>query len=203
MPRANRLCLALILALVAAGCTPVPILMYAPEVPGAKVIYSSCAFNSHVPIGVSMGVAGIEALVSLRSHEGRPYVEVRLDVGEGKTLILQDGTIEIATTDPESSGRAEFAVVSLVDTPIVNNYSAVPGLQEQRLAITAPLVGQSIIMRNLSFDRHFWLATYIETASAQDVWLTLPRFTLNGVQASFPPLHFRRKSVVVVAVLNC
>jgi hypothetical protein len=201
--RANRLFLSLILVWVAAGCAPIPTQVYAPDVPGAKVVYSSCAFNSHVPIGVSVGAAGIEALVSLSSHEGRPYVEVRLDIAEGKTVTLQNGTIEIATTDPQSSGRAAFAVVSLVDAPIVNNYSPVPGLQEQRLAITAPLVGQSLVVGNVSFNRHFWLATYIETASAQDVWLTLPRFTINGVEASLPPLHFRRKPMLVVAVINC
>jgi hypothetical protein len=203
MPRANRPFLSLILALVAVACVPVPMQVYAPDVPGGKVIYSSCAFNSHVPIGVSVSAAGIEAIVSLGSHEGRPYLEARLDIPEGKTLTLQDGIVEIATTDPQSSGRAEFAVVSLVDTPIVNNYSAVPGLREQRLAITAPLVGKSTMAGNVAFDRHFWLATYVETASAQDVWLTLPRFTINGVSASLPPLHFRCRPVVVAAVVNC
>ncbi|MBZ4209629.1 MAG: hypothetical protein LAD29_00750 [Rhodoferax sp.] len=139
MQRAILLFVFLILTQVVTACAPVPLLVYAPDVPGAKVIYSSCTFNTHI----------------------------------------------------------------LVDTPMVNNYSAVPALQQQRLPITASLIGQRVVAGNVSFNRHFWLATYIESASAQEVWITLPRFTVNGVLTSVPRIHFRRQTAMAVAVFNC
>ncbi len=202
--RRSRLPLVLLsLVLLAAACAPIPLWIYAPDMPDTKVIYSTCPFNSHVPIGVGLAAAGIEATVSLASHEGRPYVEARLDVPEGITVVLQDGAVKIETATPHSSSRAEIPVVSLIDRPIVNNVSEVLALQQRRMPIAAPLVGQRIAAGNSWFNRHFWLATYVDTAAAQDVWLDLPRFTVNGVPASFPRLHFHRQPVVAVALFNC
>jgi hypothetical protein len=203
MPRTSLLLVLLSFALIAAACAPIPLWVYAPEMPDTKVIYSSCPFNSHVPVGAGVAAAGIEATVSLTSHDGHPYVEARLDVPEGITVILQEVEVKIRTASPYSSSQAEFPVVSLIDRPIINNYSAMPALQQQRMPIMAPLVGQKIVAGNISFNRHFWLATYVDTATAQDVWLDLPRFTANGIPASFPQLHFHRQPIVAVALFNC
>jgi hypothetical protein len=167
------------------------------------VLYSSCTFNKHIPIGISISEAGIEAIVSLGKHEGRDFVEVRLDVPAGKTIVLQENSIRLETTVPQSSSRAEFPLVSLVDTPIVNNYSAVPGIQQQHLPITAPLVGGQLVVGGVSYIRHFWLATYVQIGSAKEVWLTLPRFTVDSVPTAFSQIHFQRQTVVAVAVINC
>lgn len=193
----------LFLVLAIIGCAPIPIHVYAPRVPGAQIVYSSCAFNSHVPVGVLVAAASVEARVSLATHNGRPYVEARFDIPEGSTVILRGSTVLVETANPHSSSQAEFPVVSLVDTPIINNYSSVPGAQQWRLPTTAPLVGQRMQAGHVSFNRHFWLATYVEAASASDVWLTLPQFTVNGTPASLPRLHFHRESVVAVALINC
>jgi hypothetical protein len=203
MHRAILLFVFLILTQIVTACAPVPLLVYAPDGPGARVVYSSCTFNTHIPVGVKVEAAGIEAIVSLASHDLRTYVEARLDVPEGTIVTLQEGAVKVETADPQSSSRAVFPVVSLVDTPIVNNYSAVPALQQQRLPITASLIGQRVVAGNVSFNRHFWLATYIESASAQEVWITLPRFTVNGVLTSVPRIHFRRQTAMAVAVFNC
>jgi hypothetical protein len=203
MPRASLLLALLSSALIAAACAPIPLWVYAPEMPDTKVIYSSCPFNSHVPVGAGIAAAGIEATVSLTSYDGRPYVEARLDVPEGITVILQEGEVKIKTASPYSFSQAEFPLVSLIDRPIINNYSAIPALQQHRMPIMAPLVGHRIVAGNRSFNRHFWLATYVDTATAQDVWLDLPRFTVNGISASFPQLHFHRRPIVAVALFNC
>jgi len=177
--------------------------VYAPDVPGGKVLYSTCTFNSHVPVGISIGAAGIEVMLSLAKHDGRDFAEARFDVPEGKTVVLQDSSVQLDTAEPRTSTRAEFPAVSLVDTPIVNLFSVVPAVRMQQLPTTAPLVGQRVTIGSLSSARHFWLATYVDTASADDVWLTLPRFTVNDIPASLPPLHFHRQTVVAIAVFNC
>jgi hypothetical protein len=177
--------------------------VYVPNTPGGKVLYSPCKFNTHLPIGINVSAAGVEAVVSLAKHGGREYVEVRLEIPEGKTLVLQENTIHLDTADPRSSGRFEFPAVSLVDTPIVNVYSAVPDIRPRRLPTTAPLVGGQIAAGRLSSGRYFWLATYVETASAKDVWITLPRVTVNEVPLSFPQLHFHLQPVIGIALFNC
>jgi len=177
--------------------------VYVPNALGGKVLYSPCTFNTHLPIAISVSTAGVEAVVSLAKHGGREYVEVRLEIPEGKTLVLQENSIQLDTADPQSSGRIEFPVVSLVDTPIVNIYSALPDIRPRQLPTTAPLVGGQVAAGLLSSGRYFWLATFVETASAKDVWLTLPRVTVNGVPSSFPQLHFHRQPVMAIALFNC
>jgi hypothetical protein len=116
---------------------------------------------------------------------------------------LQEGAVQVETREPNTLSRAGFPLVSLVDNPIVNNFSTVPGVSEQHVPITTALVGERVVIGGASYPRHFWLATYVESASAQDVWLTLPRFTVNGVATSPPRVHFRRRTVLAVAVFNC
>lgn len=193
----------LLLVLAATGCIPHPMQVYSPDASAGQIVYSSCALNSQVPVGVRVAAADVDATVSLARHSGRSYVEMRLDVPEGKTVVLQDAIVKVATADPQASSQAEFPVVSLVDTPIVNNDSAEPAVRQFRLSTTAPLVGRRIQAGKTSFNRHFWLATYVETTSAREVWLTLPSFTVNGTPASLPRLHFLRQAVLAMAVFNC
>lgn len=197
----SRVFLPLLLAL--AGCAPMLRHDYVAQAPGGQIVHSACSFNAHVPVGIRFKVSGIEALVSLARQAGTPTVEVRLDVPEGQTVTLADGLLRIRTSKPDTSSQAEFAFVSLVDTPIVNNSSPVPGMAQHRLPITAPLVGQRIAAGTASSDRHFWLATQVVTQDAEDLWLTLPAFRINGVAASLPTIHFQRQSVVAIGLINC
>lgn len=195
--------LTLFLGLAATGCAPLPIQVYVPSSPDGRVIFSPCAFNTHLPIGISVGTAGVEAVVSLSKHGGREYVEARFEIPEGKTLVLQESSIQLETDAPLSSARFEFPTVSLVDTPIVNSYSEVADIRMRQLPTTSPLVGGQVAAGRVSSGRYFWLATYVETASAKDVWLSLPRITVNGVPASFPRLHFHQQPVIAIALFNC
>ena len=202
----RRVCcqsLTLFLIVAVAGCAPLPMQVYVPNAPGGNVLFSPCTLNTHLPIGISVSAAGVEAVVSLAKHGGREYVELRLEIPEGKTLALQESTIQLDTADPQSSRRIELPAVSLVDTPIVNINSAVPDIRQRQLPTMAPLVGGQVVAGRLSSGRYFWLATYVETASAKDVWLTLPRVTINGVLSSFPQLHFHRQPVIAIALFNC
>jgi len=203
MRRANFRSLTLSLGVASTACAPLPMQVYVPNAPGGKVLYSPCTFNTHLPTGISVSAASIEAVVSLAEHGGRQYAEVRLEIPEGKTLVLQENGIQLDTADPRSSRRFEFSSVSLVDTPIVNVYSTVPDVRQRQLPTTTPLVGGQVTAGRLSSGRYFWLATYVDTASAKDVWLTLPRITVNGVLSSFPQLHFYRQPVIAIALFNC
>jgi hypothetical protein len=177
--------------------------VYVPDAPGGTVVYSSCTYNRHLPVGISVRTAGVEAIVSLARREGREFVEIRLDVPEGKTVTLQDASVGIETANPVSSSRSAFPLVSLVDAPIVNNYSVVPGMQAQHLPTTAPLVGARIVIGSGYAVRHFWLATYVDTEAARDVWVSLPELTVNGARAALPRIHFLRDTQLAIAVFNC
>lgn len=192
-----------LLLLATAGCVPMLRQDYVAQAPGGQIVHSTCSFNTHVPVGVRLQVPGIEVLVSLVRRADGPTVELRLDVPEGQTVTLADGRLRIQTTKPDTSSQAEFPFVSLADSPLLDNAGAVPGLAQQRLPVTAPLVGGRIAAGAASSDRHFWLATQVETQEAEDLWLTLPPLRVNGVPTSLPTLHFHRQSVVAIGLVNC
>jgi len=185
------------------ACATLPQHVYVPRAEGGTIEYSTCAFNSHVPVGLALDGPGVKAHVQLGERDGRKYVEMRLEVPEGKTLILQTSRIAISTVNPIDSLSAEFPTTSLVDTPIVNSTSPVPAVRNQQLSPTAELVGGSVQAGNSSSNRNFWFATYIGRTSAEKIIVTLPSFTANDIPYSLPPVHFTRQSMVVVALLNC
>jgi len=186
-----------------AACVPLPTQRYVADVPGGKLLYSTCAFNSHVPTGVSLNIQDIELLVSLARHEGRDFIEVRFDIPEGKTLQLPEPTAKVETSASATYAQVRFPAVSLVDAPILNNASAVPAVQQDQLPPTALLVGQRVMAGGAAFSKHFWLATYIDTGDAEDVWVTLAAPLVDGSARPVPRIHFRRQSMTVVALFNC
>jgi hypothetical protein len=195
--------LALASAVAVAGCVPLPAQVYVPDLAGGKLQHSSCAFNTHVPTGVSLSVQDIDLTVSLGRHEGRHFVEVRFDVPEGKVLQIVEPTAQIATGVPATSVQVRFPKVSLVDTPIMNSFSNEPSVQQTQLPTAAKLVGQRVSAGGTSFNRHFWLATYVEIGDAEDVWVTLAAPVVNGIHVPVPSIHFHRQSMTVVALFNC
>ena len=84
--------------------------------------YSTCALNSHVPSGLRFDLSGIDTLVYLGTHEGRGYIELRVDVPEGLTLQLERSLVKATTRGPDGVAGSDFPSVSLVDTPIVNAF---------------------------------------------------------------------------------
>jgi hypothetical protein len=176
---------------------------YVADVPDGEIVYSQCPFNKHVPTGVALERDGVRMQVSIFRNQGRDFIQVWLQVPEGKTVVLQNGTVTVRRDRSQLAHDSAFPNVSLVDNPIVNSYSRGPGVQEQRLAIGVPLVGERLTSGGYSWDKNFWLATYVDTASADDIWVTLPAFTINGAPANIAPLHFHRKLIIEVALINC
>jgi len=190
-------------AVLAVACAPLPTHVYVAEPGVGTTLFSTCAFNAHVPVGLTFGVSGIDAIIHLGTNDGRTFLEMRLDVPEGKTVVLQSASIEVATLAPKGALRAEFPSASLVDTPIINSLSSVPSVRSQQLPPTAALVGGKVQAGNNLSSRHFWFATYIDIGSAEVVLVTLPDLMVNGALSSVPRIHFSRKSMMVVATINC
>jgi hypothetical protein len=198
--------LALLIAfatIACAGCAPVPQRLYVADAPDGELVYASCPLNKHVPVGVAFERDGVHLQVSLSKYAGRDYVEVRFDIPDGRTIVLQSGTVQVRRDASSLAQESVFPNVSLVDTPIVNSYSGGPLAEQWRLPIDAPLVGARFVDGPLTWDKHFWLATYVATASADDVWVSLPAFTINGRPANLAPIHFRSKRVIIIALINC
>ena len=142
------------------------------------------------------------ATLALAKHDGR-YVQLQLDIPPGTTVAFDDDAVSLETSSPSTVTQSRFPSVSLVDTPILNSYSTVPAAQRQQISVRTQLVGGSLQMGARTSDRHFWLATYVDTASAEEVTVSLPRFRLNGVSTSLPPVRFRAQTVLGVALINC
>lgn len=188
--------------LLLTGCAPLPFHAYAPDARDGTVVYSTATFNRHIPVAVTVDLGGVTALVSLVRRDGREYLGVRFDIPPSQTLILADGRVSLELVDHQKTISATFSGVSLVDSPILNGTFSgsptAPGL----LPIDTPLVGERLSSGSLSWNKHFWLATPVETESAADILITLPRMSLNGVPTQLPPLRFHRQLFLGAAVIN-
>lgn len=203
MPPVKALASLLSSGVLLLACAPLPKQVYVPRADGGTVEYSTCAFNSHVPVGLVIDRHGVKAHIQLAERDGLRYVELQLEVPEGKTVALQSSKIAIRAINPAQSFVAEFPTASLVGNPIVNSTSPVPEVRNRQLPPTAMLVGGSVQAGNSSSNRSFWFAGHFGTTSAEEIVVTLPSYTINDLPHSFPPVHFTRKSMVVVALLNC
>ena len=164
--------------------------------------YSTCALNSHVPSGLRFDLSGIDTLVYLGTHEGRGYIELRVDVPEGLTLQLESSLVKATTRGPDGVAGSDFPSVSLVDTPIVNAFSTVPDVRARQLPPTIALVGGRLQAGNRSSGLHYG-SPPIDVKSASEVVIMLPAFRINGTLSVPPRIHFKRQSMVGVATFNC
>lgn len=190
-------------ALACAACAPIPLHVYVADGLDGSLEYSTCSFNKHVPVAVTVARGGVRSRVSLVQADTRGFVEVRFDVPDGKTLILKDSVVRVDRRDARPVLEATIPNISKVDTPSINSYSDLPALKALMLPVGTPLEGGRLVIGKSSWDRHYWIAARVDTEAADEVWVTLPPLTVNGVPASLPEIHFQRKLVVAVALINC
>ncbi|MEO8279802.1 MAG: hypothetical protein ABI564_08930 [Ideonella sp.] len=193
----------LFVAGICCACAPLPMSIYVADAPKSNLVYSSCSFNTHVPMAVRLTAGPVLATLSLSKHDGRPYVQLQLDVPEGVTWVFDDDTVQITTANPVTMSHARFPSVSLVDAPILNSYSSVAAAQSRQVPVRSPLVGGRLQIGATTSDRHFWLAAYVDTASAKEVVVALPGFRVNGVSTTLAPVRFRAETVLAIALMNC
>ncbi len=190
-------------ALALAACAPVPMHFYVADEAAGSLVYSTCSFNKHVPLAVSLEREGVRAIVKLVEQDTRGFVEVRFDVPPGKTLVFRDHVVRIDRRDSRPVLEASIPNVSKVDTPHINSYSELPGVRKLMLPVGTPLEGGRIVMGPMSSDRHYWIAARVDAEAADDVWVTLPSITVNGAPADLAEIHFKRRLLVAVATINC
>ena len=190
-------------AISCSACAPIPMQVYVAVAPESNIIYSSCVYNTHVPTGVRVSAGDVSANVSLSKYKGNSYVQLRLDIPSGTTLKFDDDVVQITTENPRTSSQAVLPNISLVDTPIVNSYSNMAAIQKLWLPVRAQLVGERLYAGGNGFDKHFWLATYVDTSSATDINIEFPRFSLNGVPTQAIQVRFKSQILVAVALINC
>ncbi len=188
-------------ALASAACAPVPMHWYVGDGAVGTLEYGPCAPTRGTPIGVVLERDGVRALVTtMQTYVKAPWVDVRFDVPEGRTLALQESVIRVDRRDGSPPLEGSIPNVSRVDTPHINSYNETPAIRQLMLPVDAPLVGGFI--GRTGFIRHYWITAPIDTDGADDVWISVPSFTIDGVSTKLPAIHFQRK-LIVAAVGNC
>ena len=191
----------LLAAVLICACAPLPMRIFVADAPPSDLIYSSCAFNTHLPAAVKLQAGEVAAILSLSRYEGRPYLELQLDIPQGLTLVFQDDVVRLSAGHPDSLGQARFPNVGLVGSPILNSLRLATA--QYQVPVLSPLVGGLLQIGAKTSPRHFWLATIVDIGSADEVTVTLPSFRLNGVHTVLAPVRFKAQTVLGVALMNC
>lgn len=190
----------LIVTLACAGCVAIPMQAYVADAAEGSPVYEQCSFNSSVPVGVKVAQPGIEAVVSIVQHTGRGFVAVQFDVPPGKTLVLRRDSIRIDARNAEPAVQATIANINPARPAV---YDDPPAIRKLLLPVDTPLQGGRINAGAASSNKHYWIAAPFEGWLAGDVWITLPTFTINGVEASFREIQFHRRFMIGTALFNC
>jgi hypothetical protein len=83
----------LLASILCCACAPLPMRVYVADAAQSDLIYSSCSFNTHIPIAVKLHAGPVLATLSLSKNDDRPYVQLQLDIPEGVTLVFQDDVV--------------------------------------------------------------------------------------------------------------
>jgi hypothetical protein len=130
-------------------------------------------------------------------------VDVQLEIPEGKTVVLRTYAIKLDRRDSRPARESVLPNINPVGPAIVTSYSRDPAWQKVMLPMNTQLVGSTTADHAMVLHKNFWFAAYIEPASAQDIWITLPEFTINGIPVGLEDIHFQRRLMILVALINC
>ena len=190
----------LLAAAACAGCVALPMHVYVADEAAGSPVYERCSFNPNVPVGVKVAVPGLEAIVSVTEEDDHGFVRVRFDVPQGRTLVLQEAFVRVDAGNGQPALRAS---IPNVNPTAPARYPETEAMKKLLLPVDAPLPGGRLNLDRSSSDRHYWIAARVDGQLADDVRVTLPAFSLDGVVASFPELRFHRRFVVGTAIFNC
>ncbi|OUM04086.1 hypothetical protein [Variovorax sp. JS1663] len=111
--------------------------------------------------------------------------------------------IEVRAPAAAPARQVRFPNVSLIDGPIVNSYTTSSAVAPFQLPVRTPLVGGRTTIQCAAWDRHFWIAAPVaERPMPDELWITLPGFTINATPARIAPLHYRERRQLVAASLR-
>lgn len=199
------LILSLVLGL--SSCVPIPLRIYVPEAPDGRIVYSSCAFNKHVPNGIEFTLNKVKATASIQRLEGRQFIELIFEVPADYVVQMKSARIDYTHGPERTHASAVFNEIGLVANPILARHRKIPNIGSLVQPFFDPIIGVTFpnkVTPASSFPHHnFWLAAYIDILPTDEVWLTLPAFTVNGVSTVLPQIHFRQELLLGVALMNC
>jgi hypothetical protein len=159
--------------------------------------------NKHLPEGIAFTREGVRVTVRLGKQGSRDYVDVRLEIPAGKTVVLRSHTIKLDRRDSRPVQESVLPNINPVGPAIVSSYSGNPAWQKEMLPVDTPLAGSTTIDHAMVLHKNFWFAAYIDPMSAQDIWITLPQLTINGKPVGVEDVHFKRRLMILVALINC
>jgi hypothetical protein len=201
------LCLGLGLGLGLAACVPIPLRIYVPEAPDGRIVYSSCAYNKHVPNGMEFTINKVKATVSIQRLENRQFIELIFEAPADYIVQMKSDRVDYVHGPARNRATALFNEIGLVANPILARHRNIPNIASRVQPVFDPIAGATFpnkVTDATSFPhRNFWLATYIDVSPADEVWVTLPAFTVNGVNTLLPEIHFRQEHLLGVALMNC
>jgi hypothetical protein len=191
----------LALALTASACAPLPTTRYVPVADERNIVYSSCSFNSHVPLGVRLPVGAASATIKAVAHEGRHYLDLRLDVPPGTALQFDGDAAQLTTQGATRALR--LPAMRLVDAPVWQTQDDAPLLRDAFVPIQTAMPGGEVGPPTMRSPRHYWVAVPLGSSPGSEFEVALPPLVENGQQAHRLLARFRSQAVVVVALMNC
>ncbi len=183
-----------------AGCVVFPIHVYVADAAGGTPVYERCSLNPHVPVGVMVERPGLHATVSLVQQYDGGFVAVQCDLPKRQTMVLRETTIVIDARDGKAPLGATIPYVNPVGPA---GYPEPLAVLKRVIPVDAEMKGGRLPMGDASSDRHYWVAGRFDGHLADEVWVTLPAFTLNGVPQELPAIHFDKRFMIARGLFNC
>ncbi len=99
--------------------------------------------NGHLPEGIVFTREGVQVTVRLGKNHGRDYVDVQLEIPEGKTVVLRTYAIKLDRRDSRAARESVLPNINPVGPAIVTSYSRDPAWQKVMLPMNTQLVGST------------------------------------------------------------
>jgi hypothetical protein len=190
---------AIVAALLSSGCVVFPTHVYVADAGAGTPVYERCSLTPELPIGVKVERAHLQAIVSI-VHQQANLVRVQFDIPEGTIVSLRESSIRIDVKDGTVPRLAPIANVNPVAPA---RYPETPVIQKLVMPVDAPMRGGRLQMGSASSDKHYWIAAPFEGLTADDVWITLPELSVDGVPTKLDEIHFVRRRAIGLGRFNC
>jgi hypothetical protein len=190
---------AISMAFLSTGCVVIPSHFYVADAGAGMPVYERCSLTPELPTGVKLQRLHLQATVSMVYQQGN-LVRVQFDIPEGTTVMLRGSMIKIDMKDGTAPRLGSIASINPVAPA---RYPETRTIQDLVLPVDAPMRGARVLMGSNSSDKHYWIAAPFEDLSAEDVWISLPELSVDGVLTKFEEIHFVRRFAIGFGTFNC
>jgi len=190
---------AIVAGLLSTGCVVFPTHVYVADAGAGRPVYERCSLTPELPIGVKVERLHLQAIVSIVPQQGG-LVRVQFYIPDGTIVSLRESSIRI---DVKDGTAPRLAPVANVNPVAPARYPETPVIQKLVMPVDAPMRGGRLQMGSASSDKHYWIAAPLEGPAADDVWITLPELSVDGVPAKLDEIHFVRRRAISLVGVNC